>query len=214
MRLTWVRLTWVERPLLALAAIVLPASLLHAALQDPGAAPSQASLAGQVLIAAPSMRDPRFDHTVVLMVRHSAEGAFGIVINRPVGETPLKSVLAAIGEKDEGVSGNLRIFYGGPAQPEAGFVLHSADYQRDQTIKIDADVAMTSSREILRDIANGHGPQKNLVAFGYAGWGAGQLEGELALHGWYTAVSDSKLIFDTDREKVWDEAMARRTQDL
>jgi putative transcriptional regulator len=208
------RLTWVERPLIALVAIVLPASLLHAALQDPGAAPSQPSLAGQILIAAPSLRDPRFDHTVVLMVRHNAEGAFGIVINRSVGETPFKSVLAAIGEKDEGVSGNLRVFYGGPVQPEVGFVLHSTDYQREQTVKIDPDVAMTSSREILRDIASGHGPQKSLVAFGYAGWGAGQLEGELALKGWYTAVADSKLVFDTDRDKVWDEAMARRTQDL
>ena len=213
------RLTWLERTLLALAAIVLPASLLHAALQDPGAPPSQATLAGQMLIAAPTLRDPRFDHTVILMVRHNAEGAFGIVINRPVGESSLKSVLAAIGEKDDGVTGNLRIFYGGPVQPEIGFVLHSTDYQREQTVKIDADVAMTSSREILRDIANGHGPQKTLVAFGYAGWAAGQLEGELALHGWYTAVrheveNGGSPRSDTEREKVWDEAVARRTQDL
>lgn len=212
------RLTFIERPLFALAAIVLPASLLHAALQDPGAAPSQApsqaSLAGQMLIAAPSLRDPRFDHTVILMVRHNAQGALGIVINRPVGETPLKNVLAAVGEKNEGITGNIRVFYGGPVQTEVGFVLHSTDYEREQTIKINADVAMTSSREILRDLANGHGPQKTLVAFGYAGWGAGQLEGELALQGWYTVASDSKLIFDTDREKVWDDAMAHRTQDL
>ena len=208
------RLTWIERPLLVLAAIALPASLLHAALQDPGAAPSAASSASQILIAAPTLRDPRFDHTVILMVRHNTEGAFGIVINRPVGETPLKSVLAAIGEKDDSVTGSLRIFYGGPVQPEVGFVLHSTDYQRDGTVKIDVSLAMTSSREILRDIASGHGPQKTLVAFGYAGWGAGQLEGELALHGWYTAPGDSKLVFDTDREKVWDDAMARRTQDL
>lgn len=214
MRLTGMRLTWLERPLVALAAIVLPASLLHAALQDPGAAPSQPSLAGQMLIASPTLRDPRFDHTVILMVRHNAEGALGIVINRPVGESPLKNVLAAIGEKDDGVTGNLRIFYGGPVQPEVGFVLHSTDYQRNETVKIDADVAMTSSREILRDIAAGHGPQKTLVAFGYAGWGAGQLEGELALHGWYIAAGDAKLVFDTDREKVWDEAMMHRTQDL
>lgn len=212
------RLTSIGHLLFALAAIVLPASLLHAALQDPGAAPSQApsqaSLAGQMLIAAPSLRDPRFDHTVILMVRHNAQGALGIVINRPVGETPLKNVLAAVGEKNDGITGNIRVFYGGPVQTEVGFVLHSTDYEREQTVKINADVAMTSSREILRDIANGHGPQKTLVAFGYAGWGAGQLEGELALQGWYTVAGDLKLIFDTEREKVWDDAMAHRTQDL
>jgi putative transcriptional regulator len=208
------RLTWVERPLLALAALLLPASLLHAALEIPADAPGQASLAGQMLIASPGLRDPRFDHTVVLMVRHAADGAFGIVINRPAGEHSMASVLAAIGEKDDSVSGSLRIFYGGPVQPEAGFVIHSTDYRRDQTVKIDDRVAMTSSREILRDIATGHGPEKSLVAFGYAGWAAGQIEGELALRGWYITVADPKLVFDTDRDKVWDDAMAHRTQDL
>ncbi len=208
------RLTWIERPLLALAAVLLPASLLHAALEGRTDAPAQASLAGQMLIASPDLGDPRFAHTVLLMVRHNAGGAFGIVINRPIGEHSMASVLAAIGEKDDGVTGNLRIFYGGPVQPEIGFVIHSTDYQRDQTVKIDDHVAMTSSREILRDIATGHGPEKSLVAFGYAGWSAGQLEGELAQRGWFTTVADPKLIFDTDRDKVWDDAVAHRTQDL
>ena len=208
------RLTWLERPLLALAAIVIPASLLHAALQSPTDTPGQPSLAGQMLIAAPGLLDPRFDHTVILMVRHGADGALGIVINRPVGEQSLKSVLAAIGEKNDDVTGNLRIFYGGPVQPEIGFVLHSTDYKRDQTIAIGEHAAMTSSHEILRDSAGGHGPEKVLVAFGYAGWGAGQLEGELAQHGWFIAASDTKLVFDLDRDKVWDEAMMHRTQDL
>ena len=81
-------------------------------------------------------------------------------------------------------------------------------------VRIDGRVAMTSSREILRDIATRHGPEKALVAFGYAGWAAGQLESELALRGWFTAAEDLKLIFDTDRDKVWDDAMAHRTQDL
>jgi putative transcriptional regulator len=81
-------------------------------------------------------------------------------------------------------------------------------------VEIDGHVAMTSSREVLHDIAGGHGPQKLLVAFGYAGWGAGQLEGELAQRAWFTAAADSKLIFDQDRDKVWDDAMTHRTQDL
>jgi putative transcriptional regulator len=207
-------LIWFERPLLALAAILLPATLVCAALQYPAEAPGRASLAGQVLIASPGLRDPRFDHTVVLMVRHSAGGALGIVLNHPVGERPLASLLDAIGDKDSGASGSLRIFSGGPVQPAVGFVIHSPDYRRAETIEINDRVAMTSSREILRDIASQHGPKMSLVAFGYAGWGPGQLEGELAQRAWFTAAVDSKLIFDQDRDKVWDDAMAHRTQDL
>jgi putative transcriptional regulator len=207
-------LTWFERPLFALAAILLPAALVHAALQNPAAAPGQASLAGQILIASPTLRDPRFDHTVILMVRHSAGGALGIVLNRPLGERALASLLDDIGEKNSGVAGSLRIFSGGPVQPEIGFVVHSTDYHRPETIEIDGRVAMTSSREILRDIANQHGPERMLVAFGYAGWGPGQLEGELAQRAWFTAAADRKLIFEEERDKVWDDAMTHRTQDL
>ncbi|HWF97402.1 MAG TPA: YqgE/AlgH family protein [Xanthobacteraceae bacterium] len=207
-------LTWFERPLLALAAILLPAALVHAALQNPGATPGQASLIGQVLIASPGLRDPRFDHTVILMVRHNAGGALGIVLNHPLGERPLASLLDDIGEKNSGATGSLRIFSGGPVQPEIGFVIHSADYHRPETVDIDGHVAMTSSREILRDIASQHGPQMTLVAFGYAGWAAGQLEGELAQRAWFTGAADSKLIFEEDRDKLWDDAMAHRTQDL
>jgi putative transcriptional regulator len=207
-------LTWFERPLLALAAILLPAALVHAALQDPAEAPGGASLAGQILIASPALRDPRFDHTVILMVRHGASGALGIVLNHPVGERPLADLLDAIGEKDSGASGSLRIFSGGPVQPEIGFVVHSTDYHRPETIAIDGRIAMTSSREILRDIATRHGPQRMLVAFGYAGWAPGQLETELAQRAWFTAAADSRLIFDADRDKLWDDAMAHRTQDL
>jgi putative transcriptional regulator len=207
-------LTWFERPLLALAAILLPAALVHAALQNPAEAPGPASLAGQVLIASPTLRDPRFDHTVVLIVRHNAGGALGIVLNHPMGERPLASLLDAIGETDSAAAGSLRIFSGGPVQPEVGFVIHSTDYHRPETIEINGRVAVTSSREILRDIASQHGPEKMLVAFGYAGWAPGQLEGELAQRAWFTSAADNKLIFDEDRDKVWDDAMAHRTQEL
>src|SRR5258708_3237822 len=194
-------LTWLERPLLALAAILLPAALVHAALQNPAQAPGQASLAGQILIASPELRDPRFDHTVILMVRHSPGGALGIVLNRPLGERPLASLLDDIGEKNSGATGSLRIFSGGPVQPEIGFVIHSTDYHRPETVEIDGRVAMTSSRQILRDIASRHGPEKILVAFGYAGWGPGQLENELRQRAWFTAAEDGKLIFEEDRDK-------------
>jgi putative transcriptional regulator len=207
-------LTWFERPLLALAALVLPATLLHAALQDPAEQPGPASLAGQVLIASPAMGDPRFYHAVVLMVRHNASGAFGIIINKPLGDRPLASLLEALGEKDDSITGTLPILSGGPVQTELGFVIHSAEYHRAETVDIDGHVAMTSSREIIDDIVHKRGPEKSLVAFGYAGWAPDQLENELMQRAWFTASQDMKLIFDEDRDKVWDAAMARRTQDL
>jgi putative transcriptional regulator len=203
---------WLKRLSVILACAV-PA-LAQAALEAPKDLPARASLAGQLLVATPSMGDPRFAQTVILMARHDKNGAFGIVINKPLGERPLAGLLAALGEKDEGAEGSVRVFAGGPVQPEIGFVVHSADYRRAGTIVVDSRVAVTSTREILRDIARKQGPQKSLLAFGYAGWGPGQLDGEMALRAWFTAAEDVDLIFDLDRAKVWDEAMKRRTQDL
>jgi putative transcriptional regulator len=205
---------WLKRLDLLAAAILLPMMLLHAALPAPAQAPQRASLAGQLLIAAPAMADPRFYQAVILIVRHDQKGALGIVINRPIEDRSLASLLEALGEKHTGVPGSVRIFAGGPVQPEIGFVLHSADYHRPDTMDIDGRVAMTSNREILRDIGNKQGPAKSLVAFGYAGWGPGQLEGELAQRFWFTTPEDGKLVFDQDRDRVWDDAMQRRTQDL
>jgi putative transcriptional regulator len=209
--MSWSRL---DRRWLLVAALLLPATMLYVALPTPADVPGRASLAGQLLVASEAMGDPRFAQTVVLMVRHDKNGALGIVINRSIGERPLASLLEALGEKDPAVSGSVRIFLGGPVQPEIGFVVHSAEYHRPDTLDIDGHVAMTASRDILRDIAHQRGPQKALVAFGYAGWAAGQLEGEMAQRAWFAAPADAKLIFDEDRDKVWDEAMKRRTQDL
>jgi putative transcriptional regulator len=181
---------------------------------SPHATEAPPSLKGQFLIATPSMRDPRFEHAVILMVRHDSDGALGIVINRPLGEKPLTDLLAVFGNKDATVSGNVRIFLGGPVQPQVSFVIHGTDYRRPETLDIDARLAATPSSEVLRDIAGSAGPMKSLIAFGYAGWAPGQLEGELAHNVWYTAPADPALVFDDDRDKVWEHATARRTQDL
>jgi putative transcriptional regulator len=208
------RLIWFVRLSVVVAVIFLPAALLNAALPTPEEAPKHPSLAGQLLVASPDMGDPRFYHAVILVVRHDRNGALGIIINRPVEDRPLSNLLEALGEKGTGVVGSVRIFAGGPVQPEIGFVLHSADYRHAETVDIDGRVVMTSSSQVLRDIGNRQGPSKSLVAFGYAGWRAGQLEGELAQRAWFMAAGDEKLIFDEDRDAVWDEAMKRRTQDL
>ena len=193
------------------AAALLAAVLLGPAAADP---PEVASLTGQLLIASPNIGDPRFAHTVILMVKHDKDGALGITINRPRGERSIASLLEAPGEDVSGIEGTLRIFAGGPVQPELGFVVHSTEYRRDETIEVDEHVAMTASRQILRDIGHHRGPQKSLFALGYAGWAAGQLEAELAHHDWFTAPEEPKLIFDDDRATLWEDAMARRTREL
>jgi putative transcriptional regulator len=197
-------------------AALLPAALLFAALFLSGAAapPEPDWVTGQLLVAAPSMQDPRFYHAVILMVRHDKKGALGIVINRPIGMRPLADILAAIGDKTPGIKGSVEVFAGGPVQPELGFVIHTTDYRSAPTLDIDKYVAMTASRKILLDIARHKGPKKSIIAFGYAGWGPGQLEGELAHHDWYTTPEDPKLVFDDDRASLWTDAKARRTREL
>jgi putative transcriptional regulator len=189
------------------AAILLPATL-HAALPTPAEAPERSFLTGQLLIASPTMGDPRFLQTVILMVQHDRNGALGIVINRPLGDRPLALLLEALGEKDPSVAGTVRIFAGGPVQPDIGFVLHSTDYHRPDTVDIDGHIAMTSSREILRDIANQRGPNKSLIAFGYAGWAPGQLEHELAQNAWLTVQAKREVIFDLPAEERLSAAMS------
>jgi putative transcriptional regulator len=173
-----------------------------------------ASLAGQLLIAAPTIGDPRFYHAVILIVRDDKDGAVGIVINRPVGERTIESLLEGTGDRNPDVEGSLRVFAGGPVQPELGFIVHTAEYKRPETMKVDGQVAMTASPQILRDIGHHKGPKESLFAFGYAGWGPGQLAAEMARHDWFTTPEEPKLVFDTDRASLWEDAMARRTREL
>jgi putative transcriptional regulator len=184
----------------------------------PGASPDEKPAAapppGDSLIASAQMSDPRFRHTVILLLRHDKDGAFGIVVNRPASERPVAELLEAAGDKDSDAEGSIRIFEGGPVQRQLGFVVHSADYRRGDTIAVDGKVAMTASKEALRDIGRHQGPDKYFFAFGYAGWGAGQLEGEIARNDWLTLPEDAGLVFDDDRETVWERAVARRGQDL
>ena len=196
------------------AALIAPAMLYGAAPPDADPKRDRPSLAGQFLIATPEMQDPRFAETVVMMIRHNRDGAMGIVINRPVGELALSGLLDAIGEKGDAASGTVPVFQGGPVQLELGFVLHSTDYRQPETIDVTAGIAMSASPQIFRDIAAKAGPKQSLIAFGYAGWGPGQLEGELARNAWFTAPADPRMLFDEDRNKVWERAMERRTRDL
>ena len=119
-----------------------------------------------------------------------------------------------IGEKQDGIKGEVRVFAGGPVEEHVGFILHGADYHRPETLSVGPGVAVTSSAGILRDMGLGKGPAKALVAFGYAGWSAKQLEAEMSQNFWVTAPLDAKLIFDTDPDQMWDKAWATRTVNL
>lgn len=201
---------WLERFVFALGVLLPSATVLDAALPRPQLSPESISLTGQLLVASTEMGDPRFQRTVILIVRHNQNGAFGVAINRPVEERPLASLLEKPGEKDVAVEGNVQIFAGGPVQPGLGLVIHTTDYKLPETTVVDGEVALTASPDILRDIGRKKGPEKALVVFGYAGWGPSQLEAELAHNAWFTIPADLALIFDERRERVWDEAVARR----
>ena len=196
------------------AALLLPAtllhtSLLHAALPTAPDASGATSLAGQLLVASPQLQQAAFDHAVILLARHTSEGALGIVINRPAKRQPVAELLTAFGEDASGADGSISVYVGGPVDPAVGFVVHSAEYRRPDTLDIDARVSLSVAADVLRDIGTGHGPMKSLLAFGYAGWAASQLEDELMQGVWTIAPDDLALVFDDDRAKVWSEAMAR-----
>ena len=205
---------WFQRLILCAGVLLLSSMLFTAARPNTSDTPQDPSLAGQLLVATPEMGDPHFSHAVILMVRHDKTGALGIVINRPVEQVPVARLLDILGQDNAGVTGDVQVFAGGPVEPRAGFVIHSDEYQGKGTLDIDGHVAMTTDPQIYQDIGHHKGPKHYLVAFGYAGWGPGQLEREMQLGGWFTVPEQPSFVFDMDRDKLWDEMSKRRTYPL
>ncbi len=179
-----------------------------------GAAPPPAALVGQLLVASATMGDPRFAHTVIYMVAHDGDGAMGLVVNREVGEGPLKALLRGFGVEDADVAGSARLQYGGPVEPSRGFVLHSTDYSGGGTKVVGDGIALSTGFDVLKALANGDGPQTRRFYLGYAGWGPGQLEGEIAHEDWLTAPADPSLIFGDEGEALWEKVMKGAGQTL
>jgi len=204
---------FLRRTILAIA-LTWPLTLLHAQAPPAATETSADSVAGQLLVASPDIGDDRFAGAVILMIGQSKDGAFGIVINRPVEDRSIAELLQSIGQSDEGVEGSVTVHAGGPVQEGIGFVIHSAEYHRDGTIKVTDRIALTSNATILRDIGHRKGPTKALIAFGYAGWGPGQLEREMEQKAWATTAADPALVFDEDRSRMWELAWARRAISL
>ncbi|MDT1063594.1 YqgE/AlgH family protein [Paracoccus sp. CPCC 101403] len=171
---------------------------------------TSSNLTGKILIAMPGMRDPRFEHSVILVCAHSEDGAMGLLVNRPMPEVDFSDLLAQLGI-DAGIDAvNLPVRFGGPVEPGRGFVLHhvAGESDLDDTrMRIGEDLAMTTTRNILEDYAHGHGPQPAFLALGYAGWGPGQLDSEILANGWLTTERLDDLIFGQDNAGKWRAAL-------
>jgi putative transcriptional regulator len=164
------------------------------------------SFANQLLIAMPGMDDPNFHRAVALVCQHDEEGAMGIVINRGADYT-LGELLAQMDIVPGDLElGEIGVFAGGPVQPERGFVLHDGPRAWNSTLRLAPGLAVTTSRDILDAMARGDGPPHALVALGYAGWGAGQLEAEIAQNSWLTVPADEAILFRTPPEERWQAA--------
>lgn len=169
---------------------------------------------GQLLVAAPTMADPRFQESVIYMIGHGEDGALGLVINRPIAQGPLADLLKAVGRDDVPAEGNVTINYGGPVDSAELFILHSNDYATKATRFVGNGLGVTSDPEILRAIAGGKGPRQKLFIFGYAGWTPGQLEAEIESGAWFVIPADLSLIFTNEAEKTWERALAKRKQKI
>lgn len=165
------------------------------------------SLQDHFLIAMPAMADPNFTQTVTYICKHDAEGAFGLVVNRP-SDLSLGEMLGqlAIELADRSLV-DRPVMHGGPVEPERGFVLHRSDHPFEATLAVGGELKVTSSPDILAALGRGAGPQPVLVALGYAGWGRGQLEAEIASNTWLTVPADPAIVFDTPIEQRWTAAL-------
>jgi putative transcriptional regulator len=172
--------------------------------------PAPMGTAGEFLVASPGLTDPRFSRTVIYMIAHDAHGAMGLVVNRSYGEGPLSALLSGFGVEptDRTADVTVSLHYGGPVEPGRGFVLHSADYQGPSTrTGAGGRIAVSTGTDVLTAVAGGTGPKQRLFILGYAGWSAGQLDGEIAAEDWLTAPADVGLLFADNPDTVWERAM-------
>ncbi|MBL6934375.1 MAG: YqgE/AlgH family protein [Alphaproteobacteria bacterium] len=165
-------------------------------------------LDGDLLIAMPQMRDPRFSQSVIYMVAHSDDGAMGIVLNQMIDSITFPDLLKQLGIALEREDQIIAIHCGGPVESGRGFVLHSPDYHQEGTLELNSEICLTATVEILRAIAAGQGPSQCMLALGYAGWGPGQLESEIQSNGWLHAPAEKELVFGDDLSNLWERAVA------
>ncbi len=179
-------------------------------------------LDGRLLIAMPVMGDPRFERSVIYMCAHSADGAMGIMVNRPAGSIDFPELLVQLNiiNKAEQIklpenAEAMKVMSGGPVDTGRGFVLHSSDFFiANATLPIDGNICLTATVDILKAIAKGNGPKHAILALGYAGWAPGQLEQEIQQNGWLHCAADQELIFGADIDAKYDKALRKLGIDL
>jgi putative transcriptional regulator len=176
----------------------------------PGSGEPAEFTTGQLLVATPEMRDPRFAESVIYMVRHRVDGAMGLVINRPLAKGPIRDLLKGLGIDSDEATGEIILHYGGPVSPDVGYVLHSDDVMLDDSERVRDGIAVSGNARMIEAMGHGIGPRQSLVILGYAGWAPGQLEGELEAGAWHVVPADRDLVFDKEAEKKWRTAMDRR----
>ncbi|MBE9549765.1 MAG: YqgE/AlgH family protein [Proteobacteria bacterium] len=168
----------------------------------------------QMLVAMPSMLDPNFVHGVTLLCKHDKEGAVGITVNRPTDMVLLEVFKSLNIDCDIAEIAEQAVFDGGPVHPERGFVLHSPEKEWESSMSLGESIMVTTSRDVLAAIAAGDGPEKYLVALGYAGWTAGQLEYELRENAWLTVDMDTDIIFNQPTPSRWEKAVGKLGIDI
>lgn len=171
-------------------------------------------LTGQLLVAMPSMTDPRFERSVIYVCVHNEDGAMGLVLNKLMDSLTFDELLDQLDIESGPAEDQIRIHFGGPVETGRGFVLHSGDYSKDGTVMMENGVGLTATIDILRDIAKGQGPQESLLALGYAGWGPGQLDQEIQENAWLNVPADDTLVFGSAVETKWERALGKLGIDL
>lgn len=179
-----------------------------------GGGQSAQSLAGRLLVAREELRDPNFHRTVIFLLEHDPRGAMGLVINRRLGGVPLKELLEEMGVDVEADDAEIAAHYGGPVDPERSFLLHSDDAMLETSQKLPGGFAVSVDPEMLRRILEGGGPKDFRFILGYAGWGPGQLEAEIARGTWWDVEADPALVFEAEVATIWQRALDLRGVDL
>ncbi|HET7675159.1 MAG TPA: YqgE/AlgH family protein [Gammaproteobacteria bacterium] len=175
----------------------------------PAAAAPPEPLSGHLLVAAPTMQDPRFHHAVILILEQDPGGAIGLIVNHRLGRVPLKALLKKMNAADGQAHGSIMVHYGGPVGLDQGFLVHSPDYDDASTIKLTSALSVSIDTDAIRSLAGAHRPKKSIFLLGYAGWGPGQLEDEIAAGAWFVVPPDAGLVFGPDSEAVWEQAVAK-----
>ena len=168
--------------------------------------PVKSYVVGQFLVASQQLKDQYFAKTVIYMMVHTEQGAIGVIVNRLAGTTSYKKLLSALGIKTR-VKKKLDVYFGGPVEIGRGLILHSPDYKGTSTLTLTEGLAVSIGPDVLQALVQGKGPKQSRLMLGYAGWGAGQLDQEMAHGDWLVAPADPALIFSVEPEKIWEKAL-------